>query len=130
MLKLYENIKKRRIDLGMTQEQLAQKMGYADKTMISKIEKGLIDLPYTKIIEFSKVLMTSPGELMGWTEPDPETISIHWREMPHKKIEIPYDIYINTEIGEILVETQKMDEKSIDKLSSFAKFLNDDKKED
>lgn len=65
MLQLYKNIKKRRIELNMTQSDLAEKMGYADKSMIAKIEKGLIDLPQSKIIAFSKVLNTSAGDLMG-----------------------------------------------------------------
>ena len=65
MLKLYKNIKSRRIELNMTQSDLASKMGYADKSMIAKIEKGVIDLPQSKIIAFAKVLNTAPGILMG-----------------------------------------------------------------
>ena len=37
---IYERIKKRRIQLGMTVEDLANKMGYKDKSSISKIENG------------------------------------------------------------------------------------------
>ena len=65
MLQLYKNIKSRRIELNMTQSDLASKMGYADKSMIAKIEKGVIDLPQSKIIAFAKVLNTAPGILMG-----------------------------------------------------------------
>lgn len=68
MLKIYENIKKRRLALGMTQEQLAKKMGYSDKGMISRIEKGQVDISYSKIVEFAEVLRTEPGELMGWDD--------------------------------------------------------------
>lgn len=68
MLQLYTNIKKRRLDLDMTQSDLAQKMGYADKSMIAKIEKGTVDLPQSKIIAFAEVLQTTPGELMGLVE--------------------------------------------------------------
>lgn len=66
MLQLYKNIKKRRTELKLTQTELATKMGYADKSMIAKIEKGLIDLPQSKIIAFANALQTSPGDLMGW----------------------------------------------------------------
>ena len=41
-------------------------MGYADKSMIAKIEKGLVDLPQSKIIAFAEALHVSPGDLMGW----------------------------------------------------------------
>lgn len=72
MLQLYTNIKSRRLELDMTQSELAQKMGYADKSMIAKIEKGAVDLPQSKIIAFAKVLQTTPGELMGLVETETE----------------------------------------------------------
>lgn len=49
----------------MTQSELAEKLGYADKSMIAKVEKGLVDLPQSKILAFAKALSISPGELMG-----------------------------------------------------------------
>lgn len=66
MLELYKNIKRRRQQLKLTQTDLALKMGYADKSMIAKIEKGNVDLPQSKILAFANVLETTPGELMGW----------------------------------------------------------------
>lgn len=66
MLELYKNIKIRRQQLKMTQTDLALKMGYADKSMIAKIEKGNVDLPQSKILAFANALETTPGELMGW----------------------------------------------------------------
>ena len=66
MLELYKNIKRRRQQLKMTQTDLALKMGYADNSMIAKIEKGNVDLPQSKILAFANVLETTPGELMGW----------------------------------------------------------------
>ncbi len=73
MLKLYENIKKYRKDRGYTQTELAEKMGYADKSAISKIENGKVDLPQSQIIKFSDVLQVPPGELMGWDAEDGST---------------------------------------------------------
>lgn len=69
MLQLYLNIKKQRTYLGLTQSDLAEKLGYADKSMIAKIEKGGIDLPQSKILDFANILNISPSELMGWDEP-------------------------------------------------------------
>lgn len=65
MLQLYKNIKNRRIELNMTQTDLAKLLGYADKSMIAKIEKGAVDLPQTKILAFANALHISPGDLMG-----------------------------------------------------------------
>lgn len=60
-MQLYENIKRRRKELGMTQTDLALRVGYADKTAIAHIEKGDIDLPQSKIVAFAKALQTTPG---------------------------------------------------------------------
>lgn len=65
--RLYDNIRKRRKELGLTQSQLAARMHYADKSMIAKIEKGIVDLPQSKIISFADALHTTPAWLMGWS---------------------------------------------------------------
>lgn len=65
MLELYKNIKKRREELGMSQAELARKVGYADRSAIARIERGDYDLPQTKILEIAKALKIPPGELMG-----------------------------------------------------------------
>ena len=67
-MELYKNIKRRREELGMTQTKLAELTGYADKTAISKIESGHIDLSQSKIITFAKALKTTPSDLMGWDD--------------------------------------------------------------
>ncbi len=68
MLKLYENIKDLRKQNNWTQEELAQKIGYTDRSAIAKIEAGKIDLPQSKIIEFADVFGVEPGDLMGWND--------------------------------------------------------------
>lgn len=70
MIELYANIKKLRNELGMSQTQLAEAAGYADKTMISKIESGVVDLTQSKIQAIADALRTSPGVLMGWCKPE------------------------------------------------------------
>lgn len=65
MLKLYENIRALRRHNKWTQEELAVRMGYTDRSTIAKIENGKVDLPQSKIVEFAKVFDVSPGELMG-----------------------------------------------------------------
>ncbi|MBQ9065702.1 MAG: helix-turn-helix domain-containing protein [Blautia sp.] len=68
MIDLYKNIKKRRTELHLTQSELAEKLGYADKSMIAKIEAGKVDLQRSKIMAFAKALETTPAILMGWTD--------------------------------------------------------------
>lgn len=61
-----KNIMERRKALGMTQEELAKKMGYKSKSTINKIENGTNDIPQSKIAKFAGVLETTPAYLMGW----------------------------------------------------------------
>ena len=65
MLPLYKNIKKRRLELKMSQQELADKLGYKSRSAINKIEKGVNDITQTKIVAFAEALNTTPGELMG-----------------------------------------------------------------
>lgn len=68
MLKLYENIKRYRIEAKLSQAELAKRTGYTDRSSIAKIEKGLVDLSQSKIKQFAEVLGVTPGHLMGWDE--------------------------------------------------------------
>jgi len=67
-MELYDNIKNLREKLGMSQEALAEKTGYRDRSSIAKIEAGKVDLTQSKIAAFSKALNVSPAFLMGITD--------------------------------------------------------------
>lgn len=78
MLKaIHKNIKSRRKELKMTQSELAEKLGYADKSMIAKIEAGVVDLPQSRIEAFAVALGTTKDALTGWTE-DRKTVSFSY----------------------------------------------------
>lgn len=72
---LGDTIKKRRQELGLTQEELAKKVGYSTKDSICRIEKGLINVPANRITAFSKVLGLHPSEFFdinfGESKPNP-----------------------------------------------------------
>ena len=68
MHEVYKKIKNERIRRGWTQDELAKRVGYSEKSIISRIEAGKVDLPQSKIEEFAKIFDTSPAILMGWTE--------------------------------------------------------------
>lgn len=65
MLDLYINIRNRRKELGMSQEELARKTGYTSRSTIARIENGEIDIPQSKIKAFAEALKTTPSDLMG-----------------------------------------------------------------
>lgn len=66
MTKIGENILAARKRAGLTQEELAARMGYKSKSTINKIEMGINDIPQSKIVKFAEVLGTTPAALMGW----------------------------------------------------------------
>ncbi|MDY2573339.1 MAG: XRE family transcriptional regulator [Fusobacterium necrophorum] len=63
---LGERVKLKREKMNLSQEELAEKMGYKSKTSIHKIEQGITDLPLSKVSELAKVLKCTPAYLMGW----------------------------------------------------------------
>lgn len=67
-LDTYDKIRIRREELGWSQEQLAEKMGYKSKTSISKVEQKIADLSISKIKQFAEVLGISQLYLLGFVE--------------------------------------------------------------
>ena len=78
MLKLYSNIKHYRELRKMTQAELAQKIGYANRSAVARIEKGDFDLPQSKIIAIADALDVTPGELMGEDGTSDEPVTEHY----------------------------------------------------
>ena len=62
-----ERIKERRIALGMTQDELAQKIGYKSRSSVNKLESARV-LPSRKIEKMAAALECRPAYLMGWTD--------------------------------------------------------------
>lgn len=69
-----DRIKKRREELGMSQEELAKKVGYKSRSSVNKIEIDGRGLPQNKIVIFAKALETTPAYLMGWEKMSDEDI--------------------------------------------------------
>lgn len=67
-MELYKRIRQRREELGMTQDELANLMGYKSRSSINKIELGKSDIPQSKIKAFATALKTTPEFLMGLNE--------------------------------------------------------------
>lgn len=86
MLELYKNIKKYRQSLRMSQDELAKRAGYTDRSSIAKIEKGLVDLPQSKIRQFADIFGVAPGELMGSDGISPKTKVVELDAMPFIKL--------------------------------------------
>ncbi len=79
-----EKIKQRRLELGLSQDELAKRCGYKSRSSVNKIELAR-DLPLRKIELMAKALDVTPGYLMGW-EPT---------------------LTYNSSVGEIVVKVRK-----------------------
>ena len=71
MSELSTRLHLRRKELGLSQEELAQRMGYRSKSSITKLEKGINDLPQSKVEELAAALETTPAYLLGLDAPCP-----------------------------------------------------------
>lgn len=67
-MNLYDRIKARRLELRLSQDELAQKLGYKSRSTINKIEMGKNDITQSKIKAFAEALETTPSYLMGWED--------------------------------------------------------------
>ena len=72
MADIGKRIREKREAAGMTQEELARKLGYRNKSTIAKIENGTNDIVQSKVIDFANALNTTVVYLMGWEAEAPE----------------------------------------------------------
>lgn len=64
-----ERIRNRREELGLTQEELAKKLGYKSRSSVNKVETSR-ELSNKKVRQYADALDCSPAYLMGWEEKD------------------------------------------------------------
>ena len=77
-----ERIKKRREELGLSQETLAERLGYKSKSSINKIELNQRDLPQSKIKMIADALGVTPDYIMGWDEESSVIADYNYYEVP------------------------------------------------
>lgn len=64
-----DRVKLLREKKGMTQGELAARLGYRSKSSVTHIERGR-DIPRSMVVKLADVLDTTPAFLMGWDSPD------------------------------------------------------------
>jgi transcriptional regulator with XRE-family HTH domain len=63
-----DRIRQRRLELGLTQLEVAKRIGLTTKAAVCKIEKQGNDVTLKNVERFAKALNCSPAYLMGWEE--------------------------------------------------------------
>ena len=116
-------IMNRRKELGMTQDDLAKKMGYKSRSTINKIEMGINDISQSKVVMFSKVLDTTIAYLMGWDEEESITEEIK------KDNDITTDIIVRMRIdNDFLSVVETLNTLDEEKFELIKQMLNAFKK--
>ena len=64
-----QRIRSQREKLGLTQEELAKKLGYKSRSSVNKVETSR-ELSNKKVLQYAEALDCSPAYLMGWEEID------------------------------------------------------------
>lgn len=83
---LAEKVRKRRNELGWSQEELALKMGYKSRVSVNKIECGR-PVSQKIIYRLSQALGVTPGYLMGWEDEQPQPLPANL--IPIRRVRIP-----------------------------------------
>lgn len=68
-----DRIKQKRLEMSMSQEELAKRCGYKSRSSINKIELSR-DLPLKKAQLIASVLNCEPSYLLGWDDDAPKTV--------------------------------------------------------
>lgn len=111
---LYENIKQLRLRKNMSQQELAELVGYKGKSMIARVEKGEIDLSESKIMEFAKALDVTPHKLMGWEDEEPDSDMV---------LIADYILNPNEDITTLMTIAGKLSEDNLHKVIDIAEAL-------
>ena len=82
------NIKKRRFELKMSQQELAETMGYKTRSTIAKIESGENDVSHKKLQKFAMALDTTVEALIAGFVPTPASPLPTAVDKTHKTIAV------------------------------------------
>ena len=100
-----DRIKARRLALGWSQRELAEKIGYQNHSVVARIEAGKVNLLQTRLDAFAKALGVSHGYLLGVVSEEESTKNAH--------------------IAELIVKMRK-DPEFLEAVSNMAELSSDD----
>lgn len=120
---IYINIKKLRQELHMSQDELAKKTGYTDRSSIAKIEAGHVDLNESKIATFAKALNTTPALLFGWPEPEEEKSGYY---LDPEAAELAQELHDNPDLRAMLDASRNVSPESLKTIIKMIKGAGED----
>ena len=75
-MKIGDNIRTYRRQRGLNQTELAQLLGYTDRSSIAKIETGKVDISQTKLRQMAQIFDVTVEQLLGLEQPQTHQIPI------------------------------------------------------
>lgn len=121
-----DRIKQRRIELGLTADELAKKIGKSRAT-IYRYENGDIENMPTPVLEpLARALETTPADLMGWTAEDVADAMADLADTALKTAMTPNEIQRireNSYENLVIIEMKKMNQKGKVKLLDTAREM-------
>lgn len=114
-----ERIKQRREELKMTQDELAQKVGYTSRSSVAKVEANANGMVQSKLVAFANALQTTPAYLLGWDD-----------ESSEKKNDIITDVILRLRTDDIFINVvNELNELSSEQLLAVQTMLSAFKKQ-
>ena len=118
---LGNRICERRKELGISQGELAARVGLKSKSTICKIERGEDNLTTDSIKRYAVALSVTPAYLMGWEDIDGNPI-----EQPRVDYRIPISAYrpdfVKSAI-EVYQQIQRLSPENQEQLKSYLEYL-------
>ena len=111
-----ERIRNQRKKSGMSQQELAEAVGYTSKVAISRIEAGQINVPMDKMVKIANALQVPVSELMRLSDPAPYDKS-YGRNV--RTIRFEHDIVYEAFRG--------LDEDEIKRVLEYARMIKESK---
>ena len=82
---IYERIKRRRKELGLTAEQVAEALGVSRATVYRYESKDIEKIPFDSIQPLADVLQCSAEYLMGWDKASTEELTTKFTQLTAKQ---------------------------------------------
>ena len=117
-----ERIKRRREELGMTQDELARAAGYKSRSSINKIEIDGRGIPQPKIEALAKALKVTPAYLMGWEEE--EEAPVYY--LDPEAAELANEIYNREDLRILFDATRKISKEDLQFIVRMVEGLKKD----
>lgn len=119
------NLKKLRLEKGMSQEELAKKLGYKGRSAINKIETGVNDMPRDMVVRCAEVLGVSPLDLFFYEYlPDSDVHIPTQKDLLIDALDVTFkNEAAKKAVHAILEESKSLPVNKLDQILSYIKFL-------